>query len=550
MEKSSLSKLEKILRWVFLSLALVVVGGVLKLVQMDSHKPYVTVTEEEEQEGEQGEYDWEQGLSDETYWLPDYCRLYEELPDITFTDTEGKEHSIREWKGKAVALVFWASWCEDCGRQMPEMKAYEELAKEYGEVEFLYINKTDGTKETRESAEAYFQSLGLEGELYYDISLRAYDMLGVHNIPTTLFLNREGILTAWSVKQIEKASVFQALMKNAWEGSARVTAAFVADHMMDEEGGIHSSYLPGDGRDGEVLSESQGLGLLYAVESQDQELFDHLLSYVKTKMWNRGLSAWRVEGDEPSEVNALIDDFRIYRALLGAQALWGGYQEETALCEFGLLDRGIDGKRYADFFDSKNMEYASRFTLCYGDLQGMELLSQRTGSAKAKSAYEDAAELLERGQISNEFPLYYSWYNYDRQRYENDDLNTAEAMMTLLHLAREEKLKNNTIEWLKRQMAGEGMKARYDTSGKVVKGYDYESTAVYAIIVMIADEIGDGGLRSQALNKMEKMHIIDEELPYNGAYGMEDGSGITSFDQLMPMLACEKIAPAGVKEKE
>ena len=54
---------------------------------------------------------------------------------------------------------------------------------------------------------------------------------------------------------------------------------------------------------------------------------------------------------------------------------------------------------------------------------------------------------------------------------------------------------------------------------------------------MIADEIGDDSLRAQALNKMEKMHIINTEFPYNGAYGMADGSGITSFDQLMPMLA-------------
>lgn len=545
MGKSPLSKLEKILRWVFLFLAVVMVGGVIKLVQSEGAESYTAVVEEQEQERE--EYDWEQGLSDETYWLPDFCRLYEELPAITFEDGEGKEHSISEWKGKAVAVVFWASWCEDCGRQMPEMKAYEELSKEYGEVEFLYVNKTDGTKETKESAKAYFQSLGLKGELYFDRSLRAYDMLGIHNIPTTLFLNQEGILTAWSVKQIEKASVFQALMENAWRGSAEVTADFVANHMMDEEGGIHSSYLPGEVRDGQVLSESQGLGLLYAVESRDQELFDRFFGYVKTKMWNRGLSAWRVEEDEPSEVNALIDDFRIYRALLGAQAMWGGYQEALASSESALLDRGIGGRRYVDFFDSKNTEYASRFTLCYGDLQAMALLSERTGSAKAKEAYDNAAGLLERGQISNEFPLYYSWYNYDRERYENDDLNTAEAMMTLLHLAREEKLKNNTVEWLKKQMTGEGLKARYDVNGQVVKGYNYESTAVYAIIVMIADEIGDSSLRAQALNKMEKMHIIDKELPYNGAYGMEDGSGITSFDQLMPMIACKKIAPEEAK---
>lgn len=540
MKKYSIAKIEKMLRIIFLCLAVVVVAGVIMLIKVQSAMPYM---QESIGQQEVEEYNWEKGLADAAYWLPENCSLYETLPDITFVDEMEQSHFISEWEGKNLVVVFWASWCGDCSRQMAQMSQYEKLAEKYGDVTFLYINKTDGSKETMETAREYFNTLSLKGELYFDISLRSYDTLGLHNIPTTLFLDKKGVMKAWSSSQIEKEGEFEALLKNALEGGAKATAEFVTKYMMDGDGGIHSSYVPGSqvNINSEVLSESQGLGLLYAVSIKDKELFDKILGYIKAFLWKEGLAAWRMEEGKTDSVNALIDDLRIYRALVGAEELWGGYASDVRLCGEALLERAVYDGKYVDFYDFQNRIYASRFTLCYGDMQAMQLLVERTGDLEAEKAYEKTLELLERGQISNEFPLYYSWYNYDKEQYEKDDLNTAEAMMTLLHLARQGKLKNNTIEWLRAQMAGEGLKMRYSVEGEVVSGYNQESTAVYAILVMIADEIEDDVLRAQALKKMEAMHIINTEFPYNGAYGMEDGSGITSFDQLMPMLAYRKL---------
>jgi hypothetical protein len=58
---------------------------------------------------------------------------------------------------------------------------------------------------------------------------------------------------------------------------------------------------------------------------------------------------------------------------------------------------------------------------------------------------------------------------------------------------------------------------------------------------MIGVEEKDKILVSQAVKKMEKMRIDDTSFAYNGAFGMEDGSGITSFDQVMPVLAYMRI---------
>lgn len=68
-------------------------------------------------------------------------------------------------------------------------------------------------------------------------------------------------------------------------------------------------------------------------------------------------------------------------------------------------------------------------------------------------------------------------------------------------------------------------------------GYGYESTATYALVAMLGKEINDSELTGKALKKMEKMRINNTSYSYNGAFGNEDGTGISSFDQLMPMLA-------------
>ena len=96
--------------------------------------------------------------------------------------------------------------------------------------------------------------------------------------------------------------------------------------MMNEEGGIFSVYdaQKRDAEKGEVLSESQGLYLLYAAEKGDRKAFEQAFSYVKNNMWQEGLASWQVKDGQASPVNALIDDFRLYRALKAAQKQWKG----------------------------------------------------------------------------------------------------------------------------------------------------------------------------------------------------------------------------------
>ena len=71
-------------------------------------------------------------------------------PDLT--DVEGQTVSLEKYRGQYVVLDFWASWCPDCRKDMPQMK---ELYTQYSGngVQFLGISFDT----TREALDKYLQ---------------------------------------------------------------------------------------------------------------------------------------------------------------------------------------------------------------------------------------------------------------------------------------------------------------------------------------------------------------------------------------------------------
>lgn len=528
MNQKGLRRIEILLILLLVILAIVVVGGISLYVYLDKHGIKQAVEEVPESTG----------LADATTFLPDNCYLYSEMPDVSFTDVNGEKVSVSDYQGKTLIITFWASWCPDCHEQFAIMEECTKIVSAKEDVVYLLVDKLDNDKETKEQALQYLNDNQITLNTYFDDGLSVYDELGMHNVPTTFFIDKEGILRAWSGTQITKTSVFEALLNNCMEGSEKITEGFVLTQMTDTTGGIHSSFDPGSQdmtMNSDVLSESQGAFLEYAIQTENKELFNQTLQYVKDHMWKNGMVSWRVTAGKPDKVNALIDDLRIYESLVQANEVWGGYDEQIGAYEENILQYGINEEKYIDFYDFEYKEAAGRFTLCYGDLKAMKLLASENETYK--NAYKNAHAIVTDGMISDEFPLYYSWYNYETGQYESSDLNMSEAMVTLLHLAEVKELPNETVKWLKKELYGDGIRARYDVHGNVVSGYGFESTATYALVAMIGQELGDEEITGKALKKMEKMRINDAEYGYNGAFGNENGTGITSFDQVMPMLA-------------
>lgn len=48
------------------------------------------------------------------------------MPEISFTDIDGKQHQLADYKGQPILMIFWATDCPGCIKEMPELIALHE----------------------------------------------------------------------------------------------------------------------------------------------------------------------------------------------------------------------------------------------------------------------------------------------------------------------------------------------------------------------------------------------------------------------------------------
>jgi peroxiredoxin len=55
-------------------------------------------------------------------WAPAYTNWYgKDAPDFNLTDLNGKTHTLSQYRGKNVMLIFWATWCKPCVSEIPHL---------------------------------------------------------------------------------------------------------------------------------------------------------------------------------------------------------------------------------------------------------------------------------------------------------------------------------------------------------------------------------------------------------------------------------------------
>jgi len=112
-------------------------------------------------------------------------------PDFVVYDIDGNEVRLHDYIGKPIVLNFWASWCGPCQMEMPDFnEKYLELGDE---VQFLMINMTDGSRETVESASAFVTEKGYSFPVFYDTDVDAAMTYGAYSLPTTYFIDEDGV---------------------------------------------------------------------------------------------------------------------------------------------------------------------------------------------------------------------------------------------------------------------------------------------------------------------------------------------------------------------
>ncbi len=109
------------------------------------------------------------------------------IEQATFTDLDGNEVALSEFKGKVVLIDFWETWCKPCLASFPTMQKVQE---EYSDS-FVVLAVTPGFTDTKEDAEAFAQKNDYTFEYLMD-SNNLHRKLGVQGIPYKVYVDAEG----------------------------------------------------------------------------------------------------------------------------------------------------------------------------------------------------------------------------------------------------------------------------------------------------------------------------------------------------------------------
>jgi thiol-disulfide isomerase/thioredoxin len=111
------------------------------------------------------------------------------MPEISFTNSEGRPHTLADFAGRGLVINLWATWCPPCVAEMP---ALDRLAATL-ERENIQVLPLSSDRGGREVVQAFYERTGLRTlRIWLDARGAASRALGARGLPTTVIVDRAG----------------------------------------------------------------------------------------------------------------------------------------------------------------------------------------------------------------------------------------------------------------------------------------------------------------------------------------------------------------------
>lgn len=117
-----------------------------------------------------------------------------EAPEIDLLTIDGEQVTLSGLRGQPILINFWATWCPPCREEFPLMVAAREEHADDG-LEILGVMHQDFADGAREFA----KDMGATWPILDDPDDVAYDDYLVAGLPTSYFVDADGIVRAFSL---------------------------------------------------------------------------------------------------------------------------------------------------------------------------------------------------------------------------------------------------------------------------------------------------------------------------------------------------------------
>ncbi|MFT4113294.1 TlpA family protein disulfide reductase [Silvibacterium sp.] len=134
-------------------------------------------------------------------------------PAFTLKDTSGKKISLADYKGKALVIDFWATWCAPCKVEIPWLTKFRD---QYASQGFEILGVSEDDLDAQSKAELAKQEkdvatgagkLGINYPVLLDENNTAKPYGGIDALPTTFFVGRDGKVVASTVGLADKDEI-------------------------------------------------------------------------------------------------------------------------------------------------------------------------------------------------------------------------------------------------------------------------------------------------------------------------------------------------------
>jgi thiol-disulfide isomerase/thioredoxin len=118
--------------------------------------------------------------------------------ELSFVTVDGTEFRLADHRDKVVVVNLFASWCEPCNAEAPDVSAFAAAHA----ADTIVVSVDVG--EAASTARAFVARYGIDYPMATDESQRIYKSIGMHAYPTTLFIRPDGKLACAFVGQLSR----------------------------------------------------------------------------------------------------------------------------------------------------------------------------------------------------------------------------------------------------------------------------------------------------------------------------------------------------------